>query len=87
MNSERSAGTGPDFCRLYSLYSCIDVSRPPNEGTRRTAAVPTLLDDDVRILAVAAKQQILRRGFRRIRGGRTRQAFAGATRHRRYACN
>jgi hypothetical protein len=60
---------------LQCLYSCIDVSTPPNEGTRRTAAVPTLLDDDVRMLAVAAKQQIRRRGFRRIRGGRTRRAL------------
>jgi len=65
---------------LQCLYSCIDVSTPPNEGTRRTAAVPTLLDDDVRMLAVAAKQQIRRRGFRRIRGGRTRRALPAGRR-------
>ena len=64
---------------LQCLYSCIDVSTPPNEGTRRTAAVPTLLDDDVRMLAVAAKQQIRRRGFRRIRGGRHPPGVAGGT--------
>jgi hypothetical protein len=86
MNSERSAGTDSGFCRLYRLYicrlySCIDVSMRPNEGTRRTAAVPTLLDDDVKILVLLSPPSIksFGTGFRRIRGGRARQRASGTT--------